>query len=219
MFPEPVGRRPPIVLFVIVGASAVAYYLNLLKINLSTFSPRLKFSDLDRSSVSVPNLSKLNVIEAEVELGYRGSIHSADIEFLFSYNIFPRRVMDFVSEWSICGRRMRVGDLIIQRAFMPPLGAGICLEFAVRVTRVFESGSCRGFEYVSLEGHPEAGTSRFCIKPADPFAKFCIRTESSPGTPISSWASGFFTNRYQKWCTMQAIQKVKTEFQKKNPCV
>jgi len=32
---------------------------------------------------------------------------------------------------------MRVGDIIVQRAVLPPIGFGICAEFAVRISALF----------------------------------------------------------------------------------
>jgi hypothetical protein len=43
---------------------------------------------------------------------------------------------------------MRVGDIIVQRAVLPPIGFGLCAEFAVRVSALISEPSqhigCRG---------------------------------------------------------------------------
>ncbi len=49
--------------------------------------------------------------------------------------------MRFCAEWEKEGRKMTVGDVILQRAVMPPIGFGFCLEFAVRICAAFTKKS------------------------------------------------------------------------------
>ena len=59
---------------------------------------------------------------------------------------------------------MRIGDIIVQRAVMPPIGFGICAEFAVRIWALIGEPSKLGFAYETLAGHLERGVSEFYLR-------------------------------------------------------
>src|SRR5687768_15141381 len=80
-----------------------------------------------------------------IALGSAASLRDVDTSFLFDYEIFPRTILDAVTEWSAASRTMRVGDTIVQRVFIPPVGHGICLEFAVRITAIVREERRAGF--------------------------------------------------------------------------
>jgi hypothetical protein len=65
------------------------------------------------------------------------STSEIDTRPLFSYQIFPKNILQFKTQWEEENRDMVAGDIIIQRIFMPPLGHGICLEFAVKIKEIF----------------------------------------------------------------------------------
>ena len=75
---------------------------------------------------------------------------------------------------------MRKGDIIIQRIFMPPLGYGICFEFAVKVKELFLEKNKVGFSYETLKGHPESGLSEFYFEQKENKVHFTIHTLSRP---------------------------------------
>jgi hypothetical protein len=187
-----------------------------VRVNFHHRPPLLKFADLHAAVPRTPDWANIVQIDEEIEIGCSRPLSSADIEFLFEYNIFPPTIMDFVAEWVVCGRPMRAGDVIIQRAFIPPIGAGLCLEFGVRIVKVYDEETRRGFEYESLGGHPEAGTSKFCFEKRGNSTKFRIKTESSPGNALSRMLSGIFTHKYQRWCTSRALENVKNKFIQRN---
>jgi hypothetical protein len=83
-----------------------------------------------------------------IALTRSGPISSHHTDFLFAYDIFPRFLMRADAQWIRERRSMRVGDIIVQRAVLPPIGFGLCAEFAVRVSALISEPSqhigCRG---------------------------------------------------------------------------
>jgi uncharacterized protein (UPF0548 family) len=65
------------------------------------------------------------------------------------------------AQWIRERRTMRIGDIIVQRAVLPPIGFGICAEFAVRISALISEPSKLGFAYETLAGHLERGVSEF----------------------------------------------------------
>jgi Domain of unknown function (DUF1990) len=49
----------------------------------------------------------------------------------------------------------------LQRAVLPPIGFGLCAEFAVRISALINTPSKLGFAYETLAGHLERGVSEF----------------------------------------------------------
>ena len=96
-----------------------------------------------------------------VALQVAGPIKRWRTDFLFDYAVFPAAIMRFDAEWEAEGRKMAVGDIILQRALMPPVGFGLCLEFAVRVCALISEDRRLGFAYETLTGHAESGISEF----------------------------------------------------------
>src|SRR5260370_41349700 len=95
--------------------------------------------------------------------------------------------------------------------FVPPIGGGICLEFAVRVRELFSEEDRIGFSYETLAGHPEQGISEFYFTKDDDGLRFFIHTFSQPG----HWTSRAFSGlaiRYQSWCTQRALKYIREQF-------
>jgi len=149
---------------------------------------------------------------SSIAVSEQKSLTSCDFRFLFNYEIFPPNVLASSPQWRIDGRpAMRTGDVIVQRAFIPPIGAGLCLECAVRVLNIFMEPARIGFSYQTLAGHPERGISEFYFT-ADPEGlRFCIHTFSEPGHWTTRAAAGL-ARRYQSWCTQRALQYVSLQF-------
>jgi hypothetical protein len=150
------------------------------------------------------------------------SLHSVELEkynhshyFLFEYQIFPPYILRHLAQWKAEGRDMQVGDIIIQRALIPPIGAGICFEFAVRITNVEKNTDRSSFTYETLQGHPEQGTSEFSIE-QEPSPRFTIRTRSQPGHWLSEIVATTFTLPYQNWVTKRALQYVSRQYANHN---
>ena len=110
---------------------------------------------------------------------------------------------------------MRIGDIIIQRAVLPPIGFGLCAEFAVRISALISEPRKLGFAYETLAGHLERGVSESYFEERARALFFVIHTHSEP----AHWLSRFgrpFSLAYQKWCTQQALKHVKQSFQRCN---
>jgi uncharacterized protein (UPF0548 family) len=138
-----------------------------------------------------------------------------DTSFVFNYDIFPASLMRARTEWEANERSIRAGDIIVQRAILPPIGVGIALQFAVRISHVFDEDAKRGFAYETLTGHPERGVSQFYFERRRGTFCFVIHTWSEPSDviprafhPVAAW--------YQAWCTQRALAHVKRRFHEVN---
>lgn len=96
-------------------------------------------------------------------------------------------------------RTMRIGDIIVQRAVLPPIGFGICAEFAVRISALIGEPSKLGFAY------ERAGE-----------VLFVVHTHREPADWLSRLGRGVFSLRYPRWCTQQALKHVKQRFHRDN---
>ena len=153
---------------------------------------------------------------SQIALGYSGMISSHHTDFLFAYDIFPRFLMRAEPQWIREGREMRVGDIIVQRAVLPPMGFGLCAEFAVRISKLMSEPSKLGFAYETLAGHLERGVSEFYFEERTGALFFVIHTYSEPAHWLSRLGRPF-SLAYQKWCTQQALNHVKKRFESCNP--
>jgi hypothetical protein len=151
-----------------------------------------------------------------VALNAVGPIRKWRTDFLFDYAIFPSNIMHFEAEWTSTGRKMAVGDVIIQRTMMPPVGFGMCIEFAVRVCALFDDEKRLGFAYETLSGHAESGVSEFYFEEREGDVFFMIHTRSQPSHWTARFASRVFTLPYQAWCTRRATAQVRTRFHQEN---
>jgi len=151
-----------------------------------------------------------------VALQVAGPIKRWRTDFLFDYAVFPAAIMRFDAEWEAEGRKMAVGDIILQRALMPPVGFGLCLEFAVRVCALISEDRRLGFAYETLTGHAESGISEFYFEEKKGELFFTIHTYSQPGHWTSRIGKRFFTLPYQAWCTRRALTHVRRLFHHAN---
>jgi hypothetical protein len=152
---------------------------------------------------------------SDIALGYSGPISSYVTDFLFAYDIFPRFLMRVEAQWVREGRAMRVGDIIVQRAVLPPIGFGLCAEFAVRISALVSEPSKLGFAYETLAGHLERGVSEFYFEERAAALFFVIHTYSEPAHWLARLGRPF-SLVYQKWCTQQALKHVKRRFESCN---
>jgi hypothetical protein len=149
---------------------------------------------------------------SSITLGLTKPLENCELEFLFNYEVFPPTILTADTEWRTDGRKkMRAGDVIVQRVFAPPVGAGLCLEFAVKVRQVFFDSSRAGFSYETLDGHAERGISEFYFASDPEGLRFFIHTFSEPGH-WTSRAMASVSVLYQSWCTRQALQYVRKQF-------
>src|SRR5690606_34756271 len=113
-------------------------------------------------------------------------------------------IIRFEAEWRKDGREMRVGDVILQRTMLPPVGFGLRMEFAVRICSILTGERRLGFGYETLSGHAERGVSEFYFEERDGSLAFTIHTYSEPGHWTARLAKPVFTLPYQAWCTRRA---------------
>lgn len=152
-----------------------------------------------------------------IPLNILGPINKWHIDPLFEYDVFPASIIRYEAEWKTENRQMRVGDIILQRAMIPPLiGFGLCLEFAVRISRLIEEEKRLGFAYETLDGHAERGISEFYFEEKNGSLHFTIHTHSEPGHWTSRLGKHIATLPYQAWCTQRALNHVKTRFHQNN---
>lgn len=154
---------------------------------------------------------------SSLALGVGGPITKWRTDFLFDYQIFPPAILRFEAEWQHKGRKMEVDDVILQHVVMPPIGFGLCLEFAVRVSAIIKEDQRLGFAYETLTGHVESGVSEFYFEEIDGQIHFTIHTFSQPGHWTARIAKHVFTLPYQRWCTRRALAHVRRNFIAHNP--
>jgi Domain of unknown function (DUF1990) len=187
-----------------------------MKLALSTESWKLNITDLKLLSRNFGADDDLKYASSSIILVSSASrLIEYDTDFLFEYDVFPRFIMTAQRQWQLEARQVRLGDVIIQRLFIPPLGRGICIECAVRVCTLENNADKIGFGYETLPGHVEKGLSEFYVHEQDGDICFNVRTHSAPGhwlsrtmRPVARW--------YQTWCTHQALLHVKRRFEAEN---
>lgn len=188
-----------------------------MKIRTCVSGPSPDFHEAKSTPRNFADRSELPERISSVALGVSGPIAKWQTDFLFDYRIFPAAIMRFEAEWRKDARKMAVGDVILQRAIVPPIGSGLCLEFAVRVTELFEDRNRLGFAYETLVGHAESGVSQFYFEEKDGRLYFTIHTFSEPGHWTAKVAKHVFTLPYQAWCTRRALANVRGHFLAFNP--
>ncbi len=187
-----------------------------MKLLPCALGPALTVDEALGLSANFSSAATLPEKTSEIALGYSGLISSYQTDFLFGYDIFPRFLMRAEPQWVREGRAMRVGDIIVQRAVLPPIGFGLCAEFAVRISGLISEPSKLGFAYETLAGHLERGVSEFYFEDRAGALFFVIHTHSEPAHWLSRVGRPF-SLLYQKWCTQRALEHVKKRFESCNP--
>jgi len=187
-----------------------------MKLVPCSLGPSLTFEQAQSLSPNFSRAATLPEKTSEIALGRFGSVSSCRIDFLFAYDVFPRFLMRAEAQWIRERRTMRIGDIIVQRAVLPPFGFGICAEFAVRISALITEPSKLGFAYETLAGHLERGVSEFYFEERAGEVFFVVHTHSEPAHWLSRLGRGVFSVRYQRWCTQQALKHVKQRFYRDN---
>ena len=188
-----------------------------MKLRPCAFGPGLTFDQARTLDANFTSAATLPEKTTEIALGYPAPIHAYHTDFLFAYDIFPSFLMRAEPQWIRERRTMQIGDIIVQRAVLPPIGFGLCAEFAVRISATFSEPRKLGFAYETLAGHLERGVSEFYFEDRAGELFFVIHTHSEPGHWLSRLARGSLTLPYQRWCTGQALRHVKQRFHRENP--
>jgi hypothetical protein len=186
-----------------------------MKLLPCALGPSLTVQEASTLGLNFYSAAALPEKTTEISLDYSGPISCRRTDFLFAYDIFPRFLMRAEAQWIREGRTMRVGDIIVQRAVFPPVGFGLCAEFAVRISALISEPRKLGFAYETLAGHLERGVSEFYFEERARALSFVIHTYSEPAHWLSRLGRPF-SLAYQKWCTQQAIKHVKQRFQSCN---
>jgi hypothetical protein len=187
-----------------------------MKLLPCALGPALTVEEALTLSSNFSSVATLPENTSQIALGYSAPTRSYRTDFLFAYDIFPRFLMRAEPQWILEGRDMRVGDIIVQRAVLPPIGFGLCAEFAVRISALISEPSKLGFAYETLTGHLERGLSEFYFEERAGELFFVIHTHSEPAHWLSRLGRPF-SLVYQKWCTQQALKHVKQRFESCNP--
>jgi uncharacterized protein (UPF0548 family) len=84
---------------------------------------------------------------------------------LINMEIVSSRLLVYTAAWNVEGRLPQAGDLIFQRTHFIRLGehALVDLLSAVRLGEVIDQPGLFELEYISTQGHPECGASRFIV--------------------------------------------------------
>ena len=187
-----------------------------MKLLPCALGPSLTVEEALTLSSNFSTVATLPENTSEIALDCSGPISSRRTDFLFAYDIFPRFLMRAETQWIRQERAMRVGDIIVQRALLPPIGFGLCAEFAVRISALISEPSRLGFAYETLTGHLERGVSEFYFEERAAALFFVIHTHSEPAHLLSRVGRPF-SLLYQKWCTKRALKHVKKRFESCNP--
>ena len=188
-----------------------------MKIRPTLFPPAMTFADARRAPRNFTDARAFPERTSSIALGVAGPIARWRTDFLFGYQVFPTAIIRFAAEWLEAGRPMAVGDIILQRAIVPPIGFGLGLEFAVRVCALIREEKRLGFAYETLAGHAESGVSEFYFEDRDGQLHFVIHTFSQPGHWTARLGKHVFTLPYQRWCTNRALVYVRRQFLAENP--
>ena len=155
-------------------------------------------------------IEKISTIHIETEK----KIGEINLDFLFNYKIFPDNIMTFRTQWADENRQMKIGDTILQQAFIPPTKVfSQKIVFGVRINEILNQVDKKGFSYETLEGHVEKGISTFTVEQLNDKLIFKVQTYSIPGNILTRLVGTFFSIPYQTFCTKRAMINVKRQIE------
>jgi len=153
---------------------------------------------------------KTTIIDVKTEK----PLEQLQLDFLFDYKIFPSNIMTYTTQWGQEKRKIKIGDTILQQAFIPPIKTfSQKIVFGVRINNIINEPDRRGFSYVTIEGHVEKGESIFTIENSNKGVIFKIKTFSEPGNLLTKLVGPIFTVPYQTYCTHKALKNVKLQIE------
>lgn len=142
------------------------------------------------------------------------SLQELNFDFFFNYQIFPSNILVSKTQWATENRAMKVGDTIVQQAFLPPISSfSQKVILGVRISEVINEANLKRFSYETIEGHVEKGISSFSIADEKGIIKFSIHTYSEPGNWLTRILGPILTLPYQAYCTRKALQQVKKQIE------
>jgi len=179
----------------------------------NNFPEHLK--SLKKQDINVYDLSQLTEKKSVIDIDTCKTLKELNLSFFFDYKIFPDNIMEYLTEWGYEKREMRVGDTIVQQAFIPPFRQfSQKIIFGVRVNKIINEPTKLGFSYETIKGHPEKGISIFTIEnTSDGKIIFKIHTFSVPGNFLAKLVGALFSIPYQKFCTKQGLKNIKHQLE------
>lgn len=176
-----------------------------------SFPKHLEF--LKRQDVIEYDISKLSEKSTSISINANKDLAALNVDFFFNYNIFPDNIMTSLTQWEFEKRKMKIGDTIVQQAFIPPSRYfSQKIIFGVRINKIINESTRLGFSYETLKGHVEIGMSTFTIeKSGSGETIFKIHTFSKPGNALTQLVGPIFSVPYQNFCTMQGLKNVKRQ--------
>ena len=188
-----------------------------MKLFLSNQETKFEKHLFDLKSKPVLAYQKNELIEKTsfVVLETTRSLNELELDFFFDYFIFPDTIIHFLSQWKAENRSMKVGDTIVQQAYLPPTKIiSQKIIFGVRINEIIDLPDKKGFSYETLEGHVEKGISTFTIEKMETQLIFKIHTLSKPGNILTKVIGPIFSIPYQTYCTQKALKNVKKIIEK-----
>ena len=147
-----------------------------------------------------------------IDLSTERTPQELNLDFLFNYQIFPANIMVHRAQWDVEKRKMKVGDTLLQQIFIPPIKKfSQKIIFGVRINKIFDEPTKRGYSYETLVGHVEKGVSIFTVERTDDRTIFKIHTFSTPATWLSKLAGPSFSLPYQACCTRMGLENVRKQ--------
>ena len=170
--------------------------------------------NLKSKRVMIYDKNKLIEKITEININTTKNLDQLSLDFFFDYKIFPDNILIFKTEWNLDNRKMKIGDTIVQQAFLPPIKSfSQKVIFGVRISEIINEENRKGFSYETIEGHVEKGISIFTIESESNKLKFKIHTFSEPGNILTKIVGPIITIPYQKYCTKKALESVKQKIE------
>jgi Domain of unknown function (DUF1990) len=158
--------------------------------------------------------TKLKEKTTTIDIKTEKTLRQLNLDFLFDYKIFPSNIMTFMTQWEQENRKMKIGDTILQQAFIPPTKTfSQKIVFGVRINNIIDETDRKGFSYVTVDGHVEKGESTFTVENSNGGVIFKIKTFSEPGNLLTKMVGPIFTVPYQSYCTQTALDNVKKQIE------
>ena len=158
--------------------------------------------------------TKLDEKATTINIKTDKSFDQINLEFLFDYSIFPSNIMSVMTQWRHEERKIKIGDTIVQQAFVPPTRTlSQKIIFGVRINEIINESTKKGFSYETIDGHAEKGESIFTIEKKGQGLIFKIQTFSEPGNLLTKLLKPIFTIPYQAYCTRRALENVKRQIE------
>ena len=102
--------------------------------------------------------TKLKEKTTTIDIKTQETLERINLDFLFAYKIFPSNIMTFLTQWGQEKRKMKIGDTILQQAFIPPTSMfSQKIVFGVRINNIIDETERKGFSYLTIDGHVEKG--------------------------------------------------------------